>query len=373
MADALCMHAASERNADMLYATGVFVTDPVFWFKKGWRSYLFASALEMGRMKATARVTHVVDQAAATRRLRRALGRPVEPVEVFADVLRSKGITSVLVPQDFPLHTATALRKRKVRVRVRRAPFFRERMVKRDDEIAAIRTAQAAGERALAAACDDLRHARARGGYLRLNGERVTAESLRRTIDLSLARDGCVGAHTIVAIGDQCVDPHNVGSGPVRTNTSIIFDIFPRHVASGYYADMTRTVVRGKASRELREIYDVVHSGQQYAFDRIRGGCDAQAIHRGICELFAATRWKTAKVNGRNQGFFHGTGHGVGLDIHEPPSFGHRESTLPAGAVVTVEPGLYYEKIGGVRLEDMVLVTDDGCENLTGYEKQLEL
>ena len=136
---------------------------------------------------------------------------------------------------------------------------------------------------------------------------------------------------------------------------------------------MTRTVVRGKASKQVRAIYDTVHAGQEYAFARIRGGCDAQAIHHGIRDLFTQRGWPTRQVDGRHQGFFHGTGHGVGLDIHEPPSFGDRPSTLPAGAVVTVEPGLYYPGIGGVRLEDMVLVTEDGCENLTKAEKVLEI
>ena len=204
-------------------------------------------------------------------------------------------------------------------------------------------------------------------------GERVTSEMVRGAINLSLAREGLIAKHTIMASGEQCVDPHDAGSGPIRPNSTVIIDIFPRHTESGYFADQTRTVVRGKASKQVREIYDLVHAGQQYAFDRIQGGCDAQAIHHGIVELFADGGWPTGPRNGRNQGFFHGTGHGVGLDIHEPPSFGVRPSTLPAGAVVTVEPGLYYEGIGGVRLEDMVLVTEDGCENLTNAPKVLEI
>ncbi len=372
-----CLHAASDRSADMLYATGMSFTDPVFWFRKGSRTYLLASPLEIGRARRQARVTHVVDQALWRRRLERRTepltGRRPDLVEIGTAVLQDKGVDAVEVPEDFPVRTADALRAAGVAVTWRRAPFFVERMHKRPDELAGIRAAQAATERSLERALTILREATVRGGWLRWGGERVTAELLRREIHVSLLADGCIGRHTIVAVGDQCVDPHDIGSGPVRSGQPIIFDIFPRHTESGYFADMTRTVVRGKPSKRLREIYAAVEAGQQYAFDRIHADCDAEAIHHGIRALFDETGFPTGPVNGRNQGFFHGTGHGVGLDIHEPPSFGPRPSRLPEGAVVTVEPGLYYEHVGGVRLEDMVLVTKDGCENLTGFRKSLTL
>jgi len=372
-ADALCLHASSESDANFLYAVGMHVPDPLFWFQKGRRSYLVASTLELGRAQQEASVTHVLDEAQWTRKTERALGRYPRREEVYAAILRAKNVGSIEVPAAFPLGTADVLRKAGIKVKSRPAPFFAERMLKRDDELAAIRAAQAATERALEAGLAILRASKARGGWLRYRGERLTSETVRSAIELSLAREGLIPRHTIVASGEQCVDPHNAGSGPIRPNTTIIIDIFPRDTASGYFADMTRTVVRGKASKEVREIYALVHAGQQYAFDRIRGGCDAQAIHRGIVALFTESGWPTGPKDGRNQGFFHGTGHGVGLDIHEPPSFGDRPSTLPTGAVVTVEPGLYYAGIGGVRLEDMVLVTQDGCENLTHAEKVLEI
>ncbi len=373
MEPALCLHASSESDANFLYATGMHVPDPAFWFRKGRRSYLVASALEIGRARREARVDEVVDQVAWTRRVERRLGRRPRPDEVYAAILASKRVAAVTVPETFPVGTADVLRAAGIRVDVRPAPFFPERMLKRADEIRAVRAAQAATERALDEALALLRRARTRGGALRADGEAVTSERLRGVIDLSLAREGLVARHTIVASGEQCVDPHDVGSGPIRPNTTIIFDIFPRDTRTGYFADMTRTVVRGKAPARVREMYATVAAGQEYAFERIRGGCDAQAIHVGIRELFADAGFPTGVVDGRNQGFFHGTGHGVGLDIHEPPAFGDRPGTLPSGAIVTVEPGLYYAGLGGVRLEDMVLVTDTGCENLTAAPKVLEL
>ncbi len=370
---ALCLHAASERDADMLYACGMWLTDPAFWFRRGAHSYIVVSPLEVGRAKWQGRARHVIDGYAARGRASRKLGRPATPAETFLLVLQEKEVRAVAVPSSFPVGTADTFRAAGIDVEVRPPMFFPERIRKRDDEVAAIRRAQAAGERALNGALDVLREARTRSGVLRRGGDTVTAELLRSVIHESLVRDDCTASHTIVAVGDQCVDPHDIGSGPVRPNESIIFDIFPRENATGYHSDMTRTVVRGKASRELRDLYDTVYAGQQYAFDRIKAGCDAQAIHQGIRDLFHAEGWPTGEKNGRNQGFFHGTGHGVGLDIHEPPSFGLLPSRLPNGAVVTVEPGLYYEKLGGARLEDMVLVTQDGCENLTPYEKVLEV
>ncbi len=372
MQSAQAIHASSG-DADFLYATGMHVPDPAFWFRKGHRSYLVASALELGRARRQASVTHVLDEVAWTRKVERAMGRPPRREEVYARILLAKKVRALDVPASFPLGTADVLRAAGVEVTPRSAPFFPQRMIKRADEIAAVRAAQAATERALEAALVILREARSRGGGLRRGGERVTSETLRSAIELSLAREGLVAQHTIVASGDQCVDPHDCGSGPIRPNSPIIIDIFPRDTRTGYHADMTRTVVRGTASREVREIYDLVHAGQRYAFDRIRGGCDAQAIHRGIRGLFTDAGWPTGPRDGRNQGFFHGTGHGIGLDVHEPPTFGDRPSTLPAGAIVTVEPGLYYTGIGGVRLEDMVLVTPDGCEQVTAAPKILEI
>ena len=373
MSETLCLHASSETDADFLYATGFHVPDPVFWFRKGWRSYLVVSPLELGRAREQARVHHVINFARERERVAREGGRAPAYADVIAAILKGRNVGRVTVNERFPLLTADTLRRRGIRVKVRRGSFFPERVSKRPDEVDAIRHVQEANERALDAALAVLREARVRRGYLYHDGGRVTSESLRSVISASLLVEECIASHTIVVSGDQCVDPHNVGTGPIRANQSLILDIFPRHAPTGYYADMTRTVVRGRPSKQLREIYALVESAQQYAFERIHGGADGQAIHRGIQRLFDDAGWATGPRNGGMQGFFHGTGHGVGLDIHEPPSFGNRPDTLPAGAVVTVEPGLYYPRIGGVRLEDMVVVTRDGCENLTRYPKQLEL
>jgi Xaa-Pro aminopeptidase len=374
MTEALLLHADSETDSNLLYATRFVVPDPVVWFRKGRTSHLVVNALELGRARAQATVDRVVDQGAERRKFEKRHGRAAKPYEVTAAILKARGIRRVRVPSNLPVETADALRRFGFKVKVADGQFFPERAIKTKHELDAIRFAQAATERAVECALDVLRASKARGGFLSHKGERVTSEMLKRVVDVALMKDGCIAKHTIIASGDQCVDPHDTGSGPIRPNTSIIFDVFPRHAKTGYFADMSRTVVKGKASKELKELYALVQQGQQYAFDRIKDGADGYAIHTGIQKLFDDAGRKTGPTkSGKMQGFFHGTGHSVGLDIHEPPGIGARHERLPAGAVVTVEPGLYYPGVGGVRLEDMVLVKKNGCENLTHFPKQLEL
>ncbi|MEK7350753.1 MAG: M24 family metallopeptidase, partial [Nitrospirota bacterium] len=179
--------------------------------------------------------------------------------------------------------------------------------------------------------------------------------------------------HTIVAGGEQACDPHNEGSGPLPAHRSIIFDVFPRSATNRYFADMSRTVVRGTPSPELKRLYQTVLDAQEEAITKIKDGADGKRIHQGILRRFEKAGYQTGLVNGRMQGYFHGTGHGVGLDIHEMPRISRTGSLLQEGHVVTVEPGLYYPGLGAVRIEDMVLVTKDGCRNLTNSPKIFEL
>jgi Xaa-Pro aminopeptidase len=218
-----------------------------------------------------------------------------------------------------------------------------------------------------------LRQADIRENTLWLDGSPLTSERIKKLINVKLMERDCVAQHTIVAGGDQACDPHDEGSGPLPAHRSIIFDVFPRSAATRYFADMSRTVIRGTASPELKRLYQAVKDAQEEAITRVRPGADGTKIHQGICDRFDAAGYATGLVNGRMQGYFHGTGHGVGLDIHEHPRISRNGSILQEGEVVTVEPGLYYPGLGAVRIEDMVLVTRDGCRNLTNYPKTFEL
>ena len=174
-------------------------------------------------------------------------------------------------------------------------------------------------------------------------------------------------------VANRPADPHEPGHGVLRAHEPIILDVFPRSQKTGYFGDLSRTVVRGRASDRLKAAYATVQAGQRIAYRDIRHGVSGRAIHQKILDLFAARGFPTGKIDGRMQGFFHGTGHGLGLDIHEPPRISPAEATLRTGHVVTVEPGLYYLGLGGVRLEDVVVVTATGNRKLTRAPQFLEI
>jgi Xaa-Pro aminopeptidase len=174
-----------------------------------------------------------------------------------------------------------------------------------------------------------------------------------------------------VAGGDQACDPHERGYGPLKANSLIILDIFPRVAATGYFGDLTRTVVRGRASEQQRRLWETVNAGQALALRKMKPGVDGLTLHNEIKKFFADQGYPTELRNGQNVGFFHGTGHGLGLEIHEHPRF--QKTVFKVGQVLTVEPGLYYPGLGGVRTEDVVAVTGKGIRMLSKFPNNLEL
>jgi Xaa-Pro aminopeptidase len=367
------LYAAPETDADMLYATGFFAPDPFLFVQARGRRLVVMSDLERDRAKKQARVHRVLAWSALARALERE-GVAATVAQVAARVLHGLRARTVEVPRSFPVGLAEELRALGIGVRVVPDPFWPQRAVKRPDEVRAITAALRAAEAGLQAGLEALRACRiGRDGYLRRDGRRFTAEDLRAAVNTRIMGEGAVPAHTICAPGDQAVDPHEEGHGPIRAHAPVVMDIFPRSERTGYFGDLTRTVVRGRASERLREVYALVHEGVRLGHRRVRDGADGTAIHREILALFEARGYRTGLQDGRMQGFFHGTGHGLGLQIHEPPSISVRPSTLRAGHVVTVEPGLYYLGLGGVRIEDVALVTRTGSRNLTRVPKFLEL
>jgi Xaa-Pro aminopeptidase len=213
-----------------------------------------------------------------------------------------------------------------------------------------------------------------RGGKLVYHGAPLTSEKLRGVIDTAILQYGGRTGHTIVAGGRQACDPHEQGHGPLRANEPIILDVFPRSQKTGYFGDITRTVVRGNASEAVRKLYDTVVRGQEIAFTRLHPETKATEVHAAVQTFFDREGYKTIRKRGRMQGFFHGTGHGVGMELHEAPRLAlASRDVLAAGQVLTVEPGLYYPGLGGVRLEDVVAVSAQGARNLTKFEKVLEV
>ncbi len=365
------MVADSEQNADMLYAVGMFVPDPFIYFEAGGRSHVVMSDLEVDRARQQAKVDRVLPYRRYCRQLERA-GHPAPRLaDVLNLVLREHRIRQVVVPGSFPVGLAKKLR---VKWRVADGAFFPERECKTAAEVRRIVAALELAETGMNAAVAALRRSRVgRNRYLYWRGERLTSAHVRGLINATIAARGGCAQHTIVAGGNQGCDPHERGHGPLRAHEPIILDIFPRDTRTGYWGDITRTVVRGRASEKVKQLYALVAQAQDVALERLRAGVDGRTIHAAIHKLFRREGFPTGVKRGFQQGFFHGTGHGLGLEIHEAPRISVGKSILAAGHVVTVEPGLYYRGLGGVRLEDVAVITATGCRNLTTFPRFLEI
>lgn len=370
---ALVIIAPSEGDSNMLYATRFFVPDPFLFISVGGRKFVVMSDLEVDRAKSQASVDEVLSHSRLAEKLRAQGVKEPSYADIVDLILRDQGVKKIAVPSNFPLEQAERIRARGYEVTARPDPFFEERTVKSEEEIREITQTLRHTEEAIEEAVKAIRQSEIRGEFLYFEGERLTAEAVKKIINVELMKRDCIAAHTIVAPGIQGVDPHCEGSGPLLAHQSVIMDVFPHSMSTHYFADITRTVVRGKASDKLKRMFDAVREGQEIAFQRVRNGADGSEIHGAIVRRFEELGFKTGEMDGRMQGFFHGTGHGLGLDVHEPPRISPRKDILKTGQVVTVEPGLYYADSGGIRLEDLVVVEEAGCKNLTRFPKYLEV
>jgi Xaa-Pro aminopeptidase len=372
--EALLIVADSERDANMLYAVGMFVPDPFIYLNLAGRPHIVMNDLEIDRARRQAPHCRILSLSAYQRKLRAAGVKKSSFARIIHQILREKKIRRALVPENFPFSLARDLKKLGVKLKPR-ASFFPKREIKSADEVKKISAALAMAEVGMAEGMEVLRRAKiSRDRKLIYHGLPLTSERLRAVIDCAILQANGLAANTIVAGGRQACDPHERGHGPLRAHEPIVIDIFPRSQKTGYFGDITRTVVRGHAGEAARKLYDTVLQGQKIAFEKIRAKVKTMDIHKAVQKFFVQQGYKTGRRDGRMEGFFHGTGHGLGLEIHETPRVNATSTEiLRPGHVVTVEPGLYYPGIGGVRLEDVALVTAQGAKNLTRFEKVLEI
>ena len=370
----ILLYAPSEIDSNVLYATRFFCPDPFIFIRtaRGKRIYVM-SDLEIDRTRATTNAHRVLSLARYTERAESRLGKVPHVADVITEVFRDLKIRGVTVPENFSAGIADRLRGNGIGVRVAPDPFFEQRIYKTPGEVKAISQTMRATEAGMQAAVDTLRKSSIRNGWVTYKKKRLTAEILKEIVNGTIFDRGCIPSHTIVAPGKCGCDPHDVGSGPIRANQTIIIDIFPRSEKTGYFGDMTRTFVKGKAPDQVKKMFRAVLAGQKLGLKMAAPGVKTASIHRAITDLFDKRGFPTGKIDGRMQGFFHGTGHGLGLDIHEPPRIAINKLVLEKGMVVTVEPGLYYYPVGGVRIEDTVLITAKGIKNLTRFPKYLEV
>jgi Xaa-Pro aminopeptidase len=374
MSDTLLMVADSERDANMLYATGLFVPDPFIYLRGGGRPLIVLNDLEIDRARKQAPHCRAVSLSAYQQKLRRGGVKSPRFAHVIRQLLRESRTRRAVVPDNFPLGLARDLKKLGIKLKPREG-FFPRREIKSADEVRKISAALTMAEVGMAEGMQALRLAKIdKRRQLIYRGLPLTSERLRAVIDCAVMQASGLAANTIVAGGRQGCDPHERGHGRLRANEPIIIDIFPRSQKTGYFGDITRTVVRGRASEAVKKLYDTVLHGQKIAFQKIGAGTSTREIHQCVQQFFKQRGYTTGKRDGRMEGFFHGTGHGLGLEVHEAPRMGATSTgKLKAGQVVTVEPGLYYPEVGGVRLEDVALVTAGGARNLTRFENFLEI
>ncbi len=360
--------AVSESDPDLLYATRFSAPDAFVFLEAGGRRTVMLNDLELNRGRAQAQVDEVLAWSDVAGRA----GRSPTFAAVVLQLLKERRVRKALVPASFPLGLAMALAKGGVKLEPVKGLFFPEREFKSPDELRLLRKALVITEAGLARAMEVLSATKTgSAGRLQWGGGTLTSEKLRAEIDSAILRAGGSPANTIVAGGEQGCDPHETGHGPLKANSLIIMDIFPRDARTGYFGDMTRTVVRGRASEAQRRLWETVLEGQNWVLKTMKPGMDGAVVHRKLTEFFASKGYPTETRDGRPTGFFHGTGHGLGLEIHEEPRFGR--TRFKPGQVLTVEPGLYYPGLGGVRIEDVVTVTEKGIRVLSRFEKRLEI
>lgn len=367
----ILLSGSSPSTTNIQYLSGFTAPDPFFFMKTAAGGFLLVSSMEKGRAeKQSTAGTEVFTPADLGLTGKKAWDR----VEQVCALMKKAGVNKLQVPSDFPAGLFQDLEKRGIQVSVYKKPVCPDRKVKTKEEISKLRKSQQAAVASMKAAIELIGSSKiGKNDTLYMGREILTSETVRQLIHKTLIDHDCAGVETIVAGGDQGTDPHERGHGPLYAGQSIILDIFPRSEKTGYWGDMTRTVCRGPAKPELKKLYNAVKAAQAAALRSVKPGICADEIHRVCIDLFEKRGFRTYEENGTHVGFIHGTGHGVGLDIHELPRVGRSGEIVEAGNIITIEPGLYYPGLGGVRIEDTVEVTENGYRCLATCPKKFEL
>lgn len=372
------IHGDTIRSPELRHEVPVPIPDAFLYAEKDGRRVVVLHSLEIPRVREDARELEIIaleqlgtDELFAQGKQ----GWEIE-LEVAVRACRELGIERAAVPPLFPTGLADHLRAHGVELAVERDLFDTRRRSKNETEIAGIRRAQRACEAALDAARELLRSAHPNGAGLEVDGEPLTCERIKRVIEDVFADHNVEGSDMIVSHGAQTAVGHNQGSGQIAPNEPIVFDLFPKDKTTGCYSDMTRTYVVGEPSDEVKEWFTLVKRALETSTAGVKPGVNGRALFELVCDQFHEAGYKTQlnKEPGEvlEDGFFHSLGHGVGLEVHELPSMGRAGQDLVPGDVITIEPGLYRSGYGGVRLEDIVLVTADGYEVITDYPYDLE-
>jgi len=377
MADVL-IYADSLRSPEMRHEVPIAIPDPFLYAEREARRHVVASSFELGRISEVAPHLEVLplEEFGIDELYAQGLSRDEIELEVILRAARRFGIEDAVVPATFPLEAADHLRANGIQVKADREQFVGRRRVKNVAELAGIRRAQRAAEAAMDAARKVLRSAQRQNGNLVVDGEQLTCERIKLAVEQAFTANGAFADEFIVSHGEQTAVGHDMGSGPIAPDEPVCLDLFPRDRESGCFADMTRVFVVGTPSDELLEYHKLCLEALERSVAAVKPGVPGSELHKISCDVFEEHGYPTLRSKQPGEvlqdGFYHSLGHGVGLEVHEEPSLGRGPGELVAGDVIAVEPGLYRNGYGGCRLEDLVLVTENGGEVLTDYPYDLE-
>lgn len=371
------IYADPGRSPEMRHEVPLAIPDAFLYVERNGSRHVVLTSFEIDRIKelGIGLEPHAYEEFGFDELIARGLERDEVYLALVVNACKSFGVTNAVVPPSFPIAFADRLRAEGVELRPDRELFAQRRRAKSAVELEGMRRAQRAAEAGMDAARDMLRRAEPGGSVLVLDGEPLTSERIKHALHAVFTAHGMVADEFIVSHGPQSAVGHDMGSGPIAPGESVILDLWPKDIATGCFADMTRTFVVGEPSEEIREYHRLVKEALDRSIEAIRPGVAGSSVFDLSCEVFEQAGHPTQRTKKAGEvledGFYHGLGHGVGLEVHEPPWLGRAPGDLAPGDVVTVEPGLYRHGSGGVRLEDLVLVTEDGAENLTDYPYDL--
>jgi Xaa-Pro aminopeptidase len=367
----------SERSMELRHEIPVAIGDGFAYAEVGGRRFVATYSLEFDNVLAAAPDAELKPLESYRAEELVAAGLDLYAIwpEVCLRFARDIGLAHAVVPADFPLVHADRLRREGITVEVDQRFFDDRRRVKSGAELEGIRRAQRAAEAGMSAVRELLRRSEPGGSGRVLGGEPLTCERLKEAATTAFGEHGTRCDDLIVARGPQAASGHDQGSGRLENDDVLVCDFFPRDVATGCYSDMTRTFALGAVDPEIADWHGQCREALELAVSLTRAGVDGSEVHAAVDGFFAERGHPTSltKPVGAvlRDGFFHATGHGVGLDVHESPNIGRTGHVFVAGDVVALEPGLYRHGFGGVRIEDLALVTDDGCQVLTDFAYDL--
>lgn len=360
------VHFATSDDANMRYLTRFTVHDPILYVRRrGEIGTLVVPQMELDRACSTIHEAEIISRKDTA--FFSYLEEDHEPLSAYARVISDLAGEKVAVPANFPFGLAHELQKI-VTVLPDGGIVEKIRQIKSRAEASEIRKAQEAAEGAIRLASGAIAEAKTKKGILYLEGKELTSEGLRAMMHRMLMDRGYSARDTIVSSGEETSLPHMTGTGPLYENEPIVIDCFPRSDNSGYYGDMTRSFVKGEPQDKLMEMHDAVLHAQELAISMIRPGVSGSEVHNAVTDYFTGMGFHT-----NSEGFVHNLGHGVGLEVHEGPSLGPNGKELEKGNIITVEPGLYYKSLGGIRIEDTGIITRNGFESFSTLTKELAI